>query len=323
MEPVTVKRKVLFADSGPMKFSAVVEALEKANVASFTVQEADKLLHKLALEKFDILVLNLLLGGTGPFQFIENIKKNSINPDLKIIVVTRQIHKLNIQNTMAAGAHDFIGDPFEMLNLYHRILYHMGPVKVIERDGFEKSMPSQANWNFVKLLLEANEQLSKIDREKIHEVFFKILRQIASLTNSNRSSMIIVDETTNAGVVLASSDDQAFSNFPIKLDKYPEVLHVLHTGNLVVVEDVSQNILTDRINTVVKTIAIGSMMVFPVFFQGAVVGVLNIRRQKATELPPMETLRIIQAVANLMAAHADTEVRLRRLYKNFNAKPVA
>ena len=102
-----------------------------------------------------------------------------------------------------------------------------------------------------------------------------------------------------AGVVLATSDDPNFHNFPITLDQYPEILHVIHAGNLIFVEDVSQNALTERIKKSVKSISIGSLMVFPVFYQGEIVGVLNVRRPQATEVPEMHIMRIMQAIANI------------------------
>ena len=77
------------------------------------VANVDGLITKVSEEQIDICVINLLLGGIGPFELIENVRKNSANREIKIIVVTRQVHKLNIQNTIRAGADDFIAEPFE------------------------------------------------------------------------------------------------------------------------------------------------------------------------------------------------------------------
>ena len=94
----------------------------------------------------------------------------------------------------------------------------------------------------------------------------------------------------------------------------------MHTGNFVLVEDVSQNALTHRINEKVKTIHIGSLMVYPVRFQGEVMGVLTIRRPKAIELPGMGVMRFLQAIANTMASHSNVKALLRKIYKEFPVK---
>jgi CheY-like chemotaxis protein len=262
-------------------------------------------------------VVNLLVGGTGPFELIANLRMNSKNKDLKIIVISRQVQKVNIQNTMRAGANDFVADPFENENMHNRVLYHLVPKRVIEPGGFEHTEAGRESWAYIKLMLEATELLSRTERDKTHGAFFTILQGIAKLLDSNRTSLIVVDEKNNSGVVLASSDDVKFHNFPVQMNKYPEVMHVVHTGNLVVVEDVSQNSMTADIAQKVKSIAIGSIMVFPVRFQGDIMGVMTVRRKDAAGVPSMDIMRVVQATCNIMAAHYNIEAVLRRIYRDF------
>lgn len=317
------QRKVVFADFATVKFGGVIEALTKIGVLCETVTDVPKLMQRMTEERFDICIVNLLLAGIGPFELIENVRKNSANKEVKIIVVTRQVHKLNIQNTIRAGANDFIAEPFEYLTLYHRIAYHLGPVREIALSGLEQQALGPESQEYIKLLMDSTEILSKTPRDKAHDSFLTILQNVAKLMGSNRTNLIIVDEPSNTGVVLATSDDPNFHNFPLVLDQYPEVLHVIHTGNLIFVEDVAQNSLTERIKRSVRSISIGSLMCFPVCYQGEVVGVLNVRRPEATELPPVQIMRVMQALANIMAAHANVAVLLRRVYKGYSNKPAA
>lgn len=312
-----VARKVIFADLATVKYQAVVKALETQRVTCEMVTHVPELLARLGSERVDICVVNLLLGGIGPFELIENLRKNSANQDIKIIVVTRQVHKLNIQNSIRAGANDFIAEPFEPMNLTSRILYHLGPVKVIEASGYQSSPPTAKDFEFMKVMLEAEETMARTPRDRMHEGLLAVLQRVATAVDSNRTSLIVVDESLQSGVVLATSDDPKFYNFPISLQKYPEVSHVVHTESLIFVEDISQNPLTKSIQLNVKTIFIGSLVCFPVLYQGEVVGVLHVRRNKTKDLPSKESLRILQAVANLMAAHANVAFLLRRIYKDY------
>jgi CheY-like chemotaxis protein len=310
-------KKVIFADFAVMKFNTVVQWLKRDAMEAEAVTDPPRFLARIGEEFFDGCVINLLLGGIGPFELVSNIRQKSRNPDIKIIVVSRQVHKLNIQNTMRAGAHDFVGEPFENENVYHRILYHMAPKKVIDPTGYETSVAGTESWGYLNLLLEASELLSRTERYAEHAAFLSILKKLAEMLGSNRTSLIIVEKESNTGVVLATSDDPNFHDFPISLQKYPEILHVLNAGNFVLIDDVSQNVLTQNINEKVRTISIGSLMVFPVRFQGEVMGVLNIRRAKATGLPSMDVMRVVQAIANTMAAHSNIKALIRKIYKEF------
>jgi CheY-like chemotaxis protein len=313
------KRMVLLADPAPTKFNSLVSILAKSDILTEVASESNRFLERLSEEKFDLCVLNLVIGGMNPFDLIKEVRTKSANPRLKIIIVTRQIHKMTIQNTIRAGADDFIAEPFESLNLQNRIIYHLGTVTMIEPLGYEHAIPGTESEEYIKLLLDSVETLSRTQREYFHRSFLKIVQSIANLLSSNRTSLIIVDEAKNSGVVLASSDDPDFQNFPISLEKYPEILHVVHTGNVVLVEDIENNALTERIKKEVRTIQIGSIMVFPVCYQDKIVGVLHIRRPKASELPPLNVMRILQATANLMAAHANVAVIMRKIYQNYAA----
>lgn len=316
-------KSVLFADFAVVKYNTLVDWLQKEGVSGATITDSARFLERIGLEHFDVCVVNLLLGGMGPFEMIANVRKMSKNPDIKIVVVSRQVHKVNIQNTIQAGANDFVAEPFENENLYHRILYHLSPKQILSPEGYEKSKVDSGDWNAVNLMLSSVELLSKTTRNQEHPTFLKILQNVAAFLNSNRTSLIIVEPENNTGVVLASSDDPNFYDFPIALHKYPEILHVMHTGSFVLIDDVSRNAMTKKINEEVKTIQIGSLMVFPVRFQNEIMGVLTVRRQKATEVPPLEVLRIMQALANTMAAHSNVKALLRRIYKDYSLKAVS
>jgi len=313
------ERKALFADFSVAKFQPLIDLLKVDGITCETVTDPPKFMARLNQESYDVCIMNLLLGGLGPFDLIKNIRQYSKNPDIKIIVCSRQVQKANIQNAIQAGANDFVAEPFENENVYHRVLYHLAPKQVVEPKGYESSVPDNASWNYLELMLEATEHLSRTGRTQEHATFMVILERVAKLLGSNRTSLIVVDAESNTGVVLASSDDPTFFDFPISLHKYPEILHVLHTGNFVLIDDVSQNSLTQKINEKVKTILIGSLMVFPVRYQGEVVGVLTVRRPQAHDMPSMQVMRILQAIANTMASHSNVKALLRKIYKGYSA----
>jgi DNA-binding response OmpR family regulator len=321
MESSQSTKKVMFADFAVTKYAQLIDRLERDGMKVDSVTDEKKFVARIAEESFDLCIVNLLLSGIGPFELIRNVRASSRNPDIKIIVVSKQVQKTNIQNTLKAGANDFVADPVDNDNLHNRIIYHLTPKRVIENLGFSQEAVGTEAWPFLNLLLEATESLSRTEPNKISQTFYEILCHIARLLVSNRTSLMITDEETDSATVLASSDDPKFSDFPVKLSKYPEVLDVIHSGNFVLIDDVSKNQLTSQINESVRTISIGSMMVFPIRYAGEMVGVLTVRRAKASDLPSMDSLRVLQSLANTLAAHSNIKAALRRIYKDYKPSP--
>lgn len=309
-------KRVLFVDTAKSKYMGLTQRLEKDGIVCETSVDPGGFLAQLRDEHFDLCVLNLMVVGMGPNELISSVRGNSRSRDLKIVILTKQVHRLNIRNAIRAGANDFIVDPFEEEGVYHRIHYHLIPKRIIDIDELIDDGSGVPN-EYVRLLLESTEALSHATKEKEHEAFLAVIQKVAKVLQSNRTSLIIVDSGTNSGLVLATSDDPKFSDFPISLTKYPEIMHVMSTGQFVCVEDVSQSNLTEQISARVKDIPIGSLMVFPVLFRNAVVGVLAVRRPEAKELPPSNVLRTLQALANTLAAYSSIRALLRRIYKDY------
>lgn len=314
-------RRVIFADLGLSKYQSVMESLHSEGVQTDEAVESSSLFQQLNEKNYEVCILNLLIGGMGPFELISGVRAASKNKNIRIIVVSRQVQKINIHNTIKAGANDFVADPFDNESLKHRILYHLKPVTMIEPEGYEeRPVSGKTGWDYLNILLECSEILSRAPKGNEHSAFMQILGKVAGLLESNRTSLVLVEKETNTGVVLASSDDATFYDFPISLTKYPEIMHVLNSGNFVLVEDVTRNVLTKNIQRQVRSIQIASLLVFPIRYHNEVIGVLTIKRPHQRSLPGLDEMRIIQAIANTMAAHSNVRAILRKVYREFSNK---
>jgi len=311
---------VIFADFSTAKFNYISEWLRKENIHTEAVTDPAKFLKRIEQEHVSVAVVNLLLGGIGPFELISSVREHSLNPDIKVIVISRQVHRVNIQNTIRAGANDFIGEPFQNEGLFHRILYHLSPKKEISLENWDFEANKVRSEKWLNLLLWTLETLSRTTQEKRHESFCEILKKTATLLGSNRTSVVMVDVEKEAGVVMASSDDPNFYDYPLALVNYPEIMHVIHTGQFVLIDNVSAHALTKDLEAKVRTIKIGSLMVFPIWYQGLIIGVMTVRIPSAMDIPSREVISLLQAIANSMAAHANVNVMLRRIYNEYNAK---
>lgn len=311
-------KRILVADFTLAKYKELEVPLRKEAVEITTVSDPAKLPRLLEKSRFDICMMNLLFGGGGPYELVNLVRKHSKNEDVRVVFVSKQVQRVNIENCIKAGAMDFVADPFEADVLQQRILYHLAPKHIVDTAGFEDQPFDKVDWNAVRLLVDGIELLSKSSKNQERPAFFKILQDLATYLASNRTSLIIVDVESNSGIVHASSDDPNFVDFPINLKDYPEIFHVVNTGSVVLIDDITRNIMTRKIKDNVKTIEIGSVMVFPIRYQNEIRGVLTIRRAKASDLPPVEVLRLIHALANTMAAHSNVHAMLRKIYRDYH-----
>ena len=85
-------KKVVFADFAGVKYNGVIESLQKLGVTCESVSDVSPLRHA------HYRYLNRFVrreftprGNRGLSSWIQNIKKNTLNRELKIVVVTRQV----------------------------------------------------------------------------------------------------------------------------------------------------------------------------------------------------------------------------------------
>jgi len=312
-----VTKKIILGEMSASKFTVLSDWLKKDNVLVDFANDAEALIEKISEGPYQLCMVNWLLGGIGPFELIRKIRSSSINPEIKVMVVSRQVQKVNIQNAISAGAHDFVAEPFENEIVLKRILYHLSPQSTMDSSEYEdRKLSHDDDLVLANLCLEVCEKLSRTERGTEPHSLHEAVHKISQVMGSNRTSLVVADVGNSTGVVLASSDDPSFHNFPISLDKYPEIQHVVFSGKVVLIPDVTTNTLTHEINKKVKSIPIGSLLVFPIRYQNEVIGVLTIRRPKASEMPSYDKLRLLQAIANLMAAQSNIQLLLRKIYRD-------
>lgn len=317
MSPELKRQRIIVADFTLAKYKPLEAWLTRDAIEMTSVNDPNKFHKLLEKNRYDLCLVNLLIGGVGPQELISNIRKICKSDEIKVVVVSRQLQRINIENSIRAGAIDFVADPFDPEILLQRILYHLAPKQIVDTAGFEKQPFENVEWDAVKLLIDGIELLSKSSKNQERPAFFKILTDLAAYCGSNRTSLVIVDMESNTGVVHASSDDPNFVDFPINLANYPEILHVVNTGSVVLIDDTTRNVMTRKIKDSVRSIEIGSVMVFPIRYQNEIRGVLTIRRPKASDLPPVEVLRVIHALSNTMAAHSNVHAMLRKIYRGY------
>lgn len=128
-----------------------------------------------------------------------------------------------------------------------------------------------------KAMLELTQTLaSALD---FSEILYTVVRRIAEVVNVDRVSIVLAPPQGEAkvGYVVAASDNAGITNLRIDLDKYPEILEVLRTREMLVIRDPATHPLLEGVRDEVPPGKLGGLSLLPITWQDEAMGVLFLR----------------------------------------------
>src|SRR5690606_15610604 len=114
-----------------------------------------------------------------------------------------------------------------------------------------------------------------------------------------RCNLIRVSEDFQSGEVLAASDDPKLDSLKINLSRYPEVSHVVHSQETVVIEDVASDPHMAAIRELIQGLSFNSMIVVPVTRNQGSYGVISARMDKEHSKFDMRDIHFVQMVGRI------------------------
>jgi PAS domain S-box-containing protein len=159
-------------------------------------------------------------------------------------------------------------------------------------------------------LLQLSESL--IGSGNIEHALVEITERMAKALAYDRCSIVLLDEGSNAGFVVAASDDVGLRNLQIDIDGYPEIKEVIRTREPLVIGDVSDSVLVEEVRAILQDRQVGSIVLFPLRLDRYVQGVFLLRRQQTRDSAlTTREVRFGKIVANATAI----AIRNLRLYE--------
>lgn len=159
-------------------------------------------------------------------------------------------------------------------------------------------------------LLDLSESLTA--SSAIEGTLFSISELMADVLDSDRCSIIVLDDDHEAGYIVATSDDPTIHHLAIDLDDYPEIRETIRMYAPVIVDDVHRAPIFDSVRDKIADKPVGSTVLFPVVLDRRVQGVLHLRTEHTRErrLTARE-IRFGRIVSNV----AGIAIRNARLYE--------
>ncbi len=113
---------ILAIDDNPMNAEIIKEALMSVNqnvVQAYSGQEALELIER---EKFDLILLDIMMPGMSGFDVIKKLKANPRTAALPVVFVSALDSTDNIVKGFNLGSYEYIVKPFKVAELKARIL---------------------------------------------------------------------------------------------------------------------------------------------------------------------------------------------------------
>ncbi|MBU6501450.1 MAG: response regulator [Burkholderiaceae bacterium] len=113
--------KVLVVDDSKTELMVLTTLLEKNGMSVKTAENADEAMRRLAQEKPDLILMDVVMPGKNGFQVTRTITRDPQYADVPIIMCTSKTQETDRVWGMRQGARDYITKPVDAGELMAKI----------------------------------------------------------------------------------------------------------------------------------------------------------------------------------------------------------
>lgn len=158
-------KKILIVEDDVSIHNVIEELLKKQNYITYNAYSGSEALLLLEKEKYDLILLDLMLPAMNGEEIIEKIK------DTPIIVLSAKISPDDKVNCLMAGANDYITKPFDSNELLARI-------EVQLRQKNKASLTENLKYKDLELLNDNHTLLLNNEKINLTKTEYAILKQL-------------------------------------------------------------------------------------------------------------------------------------------------
>lgn len=246
------------------------------------------------------IIIDLTLPNFSAYQCLEFLRKEDMleNDKTRVFVLSQHNAKQNVEACLQRGAADYLVKPVNPIDVLTRLALALQAKNRVLKETVSKDMASE-QLNYYLQLVELFAKTLSV-RTSSHQVHFQLLRMLSLAINAVRISLIKLDNG-KAPTVIASSDNDKFSQFELNLDKYPEIDYVQRTHKPLFIENLQDDVMMAFIKDQMKSVSFNTMIVLPIFNQeGLITGILSARWAESTQLRD-EDVRLCNILAQMVS----------------------
>lgn len=107
-------KKILIVEDNPMNMELIMDLLELYGYDVTKAEDGMKALERLAVKKFDIILLDMQLPKMDGLEVLDRIKKNPATADVPVIAVTAHAMKGSEEHFIEMGCVDYVSKPIDI-----------------------------------------------------------------------------------------------------------------------------------------------------------------------------------------------------------------
>ena len=181
---MNTQAKVLVVDDTPHNVKLLADLLGVKGYAVATAVNGEEALAKVASEKPDLVLLDIMMPGLSGYDVCRRIRADAQTALLPVVLVTSLDPQQERVNGIEAGADDFLGKPINQPELFARVRSLLR-VKTLQ-DEVRRQADALKEWN-LKLEERVNEQVGQLERMGQLKRFFSPTVADAILTVGQKS----------------------------------------------------------------------------------------------------------------------------------------
>jgi two-component system cell cycle response regulator len=276
--------RILVADDDPA-IRAAVSWLLKEQGYDVAASTREGIYGELERRPADLLLLDVDVPEDDGTAVLRRLRANDRWRDLPVLMVSSHGDDDVAVRALRAGAADFMAKPLKLRELLARIQAQLrardtlrrayAALREVSEALVESREEAKSRRELVDILHEVTGELSP------EEIFRILARRVARALDISRCSVILARPGDELGVVATAFDNPGLRNFPIRLDRYPEIRTALEHGAPVLVEEGASNPLYNEIRKVWEaeglTVPVSSAIALPFTLDRTQLGVFFLR----------------------------------------------
>lgn len=285
-------KKVLLIEDDETISNALSFALEEEGYEVLCAMDGEAGLEKARSEKPDIILLDIMLPKMNGFEVCQALKSDERFKSIPIIMITGLGDTDNTVKGLSLGADDYVSKPFNFQELIARLKSHLRMKElydIVKTEEEEKTA-----------LLDVSQSLASTMNP--HETLFTIVSKIAEVIEVKRCSIIYINPSNEEAYVMASHDSKNIKHLKVDIEKYPEILQVMSTGQPVIINDVYTDPILFSVREVLSLIDVKSIMAFPVSYKDTLIGTLILRTSRRESPFNSREIRFCEVISHLAAS---------------------
>jgi len=236
------RARILVVDDDEGLLQTLVWILKDKGHEVIPVSESVGLLTRMAEERPDLLMLDIMMPKVDGLQVLEQIKADPRWRDLPILMVSSMSPEDGTVKALGLGASDFISKPFRVKEMLARVEAHLRTGRALRdarREAQEKAAEATARAEEAAIRTEMVDILHEVtDALNSEEIYHILAQRVAHVLNIAKCSLVVPEPGGKVGLIMVASDNPALRNLEIQLDGYPEIRRALDTNQPVLIADV-------------------------------------------------------------------------------------